>query len=57
MLEPVNSVFDRLLIIVAAIVFYLALKFLQSVQDEIEAIRRNTDERLIKIENILYGGE
>lgn len=57
MSEPVFTVFDRFLCILIAVVFYLAIKFLQTVQDDIEEVKRLTDERLTRIENILYGGE
>lgn len=57
MTEPVFSVFDRFLVILLGVIFYLAMRFLQNVQDDIEHIRSMTDERLSRIENILYGGE
>lgn len=57
MSEPVFSVFDRFIVVLVAVVFYIAIRFLQNVQDDIERVRQMTDERLNRIENILYGGE
>lgn len=57
MTEPVLSVFDRIVVVLVAVVFYIAIRFLQTVQDDIELVRQMTDERLTRIENILYGGE
>lgn len=46
--------FDRVCLIVIALIFYLAIRALQSAQDDISSIARNyekTDERLTRVED------
>lgn len=59
MIGPEFGALDRLCVIVVAIIFYMAIRILQNIQDDVSEIQRfveSSNERISKLEREAYDG-